>query len=168
MDLVTIHSPQQYPAFIGFKQILLSNHIINRKAVLWTFLLSHSHHQHQVKGLLIIFFWSWILETALCFKSYWREEMTAWVLGCIYILTGIYCSDLFARNAQTLPFSSQLSSPWKSKLARIHHFFFFSKVPIKNIPIVRIIWIGKNNSIHTITALQNKRILENENWKSAN
>ena len=29
LDLVTIHSPQQYPAFIGFKQILLSNHVIN-------------------------------------------------------------------------------------------------------------------------------------------
>ena len=138
--------------------------MINKKAVLWVILLSHSHHQHvfhnQVKGPLVIFFWSWILETALCCKSCWKEEMTAWVLGCIYILTGIYCSDLFARNAQTLPFSSQLSSPWKSKLARIHHFFFFSQVPIKNIPIVRIIWKGKNNSIQAISALPRMRKLE--------
>ena len=113
---------------------------------------------------MVIFFWSWILETALCFKSCWKEEMTAWVLGCIYILTGIYCSDLFARNAQTLPFSSQLSSPWKSKLARNHHFFLFLKSPNKKYSIIENYTpcMNRKKQLHPChySFTKNKKILE--------
>ena len=44
------------PSFYCIQANLLSNHMINEKAVLWIILLSHSQYHNQVKGPLVIFF----------------------------------------------------------------------------------------------------------------
>ena len=70
------------------------------------------------------------------------------------------CGVFFSFLRKSLIYIPSKSKEGSFELAKIHHFFFFSKVPIKNIPIVRIIWKGKNNSIQAISALPRMRKLE--------